>query len=111
MNYVDTFANDHLPPKSLQPEYPFLEGPFAFPSRLNCTHRLLDDHIEHGRGACIAMQTFEHQWTYRQLYEAANRIAHALITDYGLVPGNRVLIRSANNPMMVACWFGVLKAG
>ncbi len=111
MNYVDTFAHDHLPPKSLQPEYPFLDGPFAFPNRLNCTHRLLDYHIEHGRGSCIAMQTFEHQWTYRQLYETANRIAHALTTDYGLVPGNRVLIRSANNPMMVACWFGVLKAG
>ncbi len=29
----------------------------------------------------------------------------------GLVPGNRVLLRSANNPMLAACWFAVVKAG
>ena len=34
-----------------------------------------------------------------------------LSDDLGLVPGNRVLLRAANNPMLVACWFAVLKAG
>ena len=34
-----------------------------------------------------------------------------LSDDFGLVPGNRVLLRAANNPMLVACWFAVLKAG
>ncbi len=29
----------------------------------------------------------------------------------GLVPGNRVLLRAPNNPMMAACWFAVMKAG
>jgi len=29
----------------------------------------------------------------------------------GLRPGNRVLLRGANDPMMAACWFGVFKAG
>src|SRR5690606_25337717 len=29
----------------------------------------------------------------------------------GLEPGNRVLLRGFNEPMMVAAWFGVLKAG
>ena len=29
----------------------------------------------------------------------------------GLVPGNRVLLRGPNNPMMAACWFAVMKAG
>ncbi len=31
--------------------------------------------------------------------------------DYGLKPGHRVLIRSANNPAMVACWLAATKAG
>jgi 2-aminobenzoate-CoA ligase len=34
-----------------------------------------------------------------------------LVSDYGLVPGNRVLLRGPNNPWLVAAWFGVLKAG
>ena len=27
------------------------------------------------------------------------------------MPGNRVLLRGPNNPWLVACWFGVLRAG
>ena len=34
-----------------------------------------------------------------------------LVEDLGLVPGNRVLLRGANTPMLAACWFGVVKAG
>ncbi|HSG40210.1 MAG TPA: AMP-binding protein, partial [Thermoanaerobaculia bacterium] len=47
----------------------------------------------------------------RQLLETANRIAHVLVDDLGVVPGERVLLRGPNNPMMAACWFAVLKAG
>src|SRR6185295_1629317 len=48
---------------------------------------------------------------YAQLLETANRIARVLVEDLGVVPGNRVLLRGPNNPMMAACWFAVLKAG
>jgi 2-aminobenzoate-CoA ligase len=34
-----------------------------------------------------------------------------MVTHLGLKPGNRVLIRSANNPAMVACWLAATKAG
>ncbi|MFN8926491.1 MAG: AMP-binding protein, partial [Rhodospirillales bacterium] len=50
-------------------------------------------------------------WTYADLKDRADRIAAVLVEDHGLVPGNRVLLRSANNPMMVATWFAVMKAG
>ena len=50
-------------------------------------------------------------WTYRELLERANRIAHVLIEDCGLIAGNRVLLRGVNAPMLVASWFAVLKAG
>lgn len=110
--YQDNFAHDNLPSIDLQPDYVFTDLPqFNRPEMLNCVDRLLDNHIREGRGNNPCIRTFETTWTYQDLYEKANQIAHVLVDDLGLVSGNRVLIRSANNPMMVACWFGILKAG
>lgn len=111
-HYTDNFAHNNLPGLDLQPNYVFLDLPqFHQPEMLNCVERLLDNHINEGRGNTICLRTFEETWTYLDLYNKANQIAHVLVNDLGLVPGNRVLIRSANNPMMVACWFAILKAG
>jgi 2-aminobenzoate-CoA ligase len=49
--------------------------------------------------------------SYAQLLAQANRIAHVLTDELGLVPGNRVLLRAPNNPMMAAAWLAVMKAG
>ena len=111
-HYTDNFAHDNLPSPDLQPDYVFTDLPqFNRSEMLNCVDKLLDNHIKEGRGNNPCLRTFETTWTYNDLYEKANQIAHVLIDDLGLVSGNRVLIRSANNPMMVACWFAVLKAG
>lgn len=108
----DNFAQINLPNLELQPEYTFLDLPqFQLPELLNCVEKLLDSHIKEGRGNAVCIRTFEETWRYRDLYEKANQIAHVLVEDLGLQSGNRVLLRSANNPMMVACWFAVLKAG
>src|SRR5690606_31462035 len=82
-----------------------------FPEDLNCVDALLDKHIREGRGDNVAIRTFESTWTYNDLFEKSNQIAHVLVDELGLVSGNRVLIRGANNPMFVACWFGIIKAG
>lgn len=110
-HYEDNFAHDHLPAANLQAQCFKGHPDFEFPEDLNCVERLLDRHITEGNGDKIAIRTFDMQWTYKDLYEKANQIAHVLVENMGLVPGNRVLIRSANNPMYVACWFAVLKAG
>ncbi|MFL9835993.1 AMP-binding protein [Flavobacterium sp. ST-75] len=110
-HYEDNFAHDHLPVVELQAQCFTGHPDFEFPEDLNCVERLLDRHITEGNGDKIAIRTFDMQWTYRDLYEKSNQIAHVLVENMGLVPGNRVLIRSANNPMYVACWFAVLKAG
>ena len=108
----DNFAYNSLPNSDLQPEYTFLNLPeFNRPENLNCVERLLDYHIENGKGNDICLRTFGQTWTYNNLFEKANQIAHVLVEDLGLQSGNRVLLRSCNNPMMVACWFAVLKAG
>jgi 2-aminobenzoate-CoA ligase len=111
-NFEDNFAHDSLPSQDLMPEYSFLDLPqFQRTEMLNCAHRLLDYHIENGHGNAVCIRTFTETWTYQDLYEKANQIAHILVDDLGLQSGNRVLLRSANNPMMVACWYAVLKAG
>ena len=111
-HFEDNFAHNNLPSQNLQPDYIFTDLPqFQHPEMLNCVEKLLDNHIKEGRGNNICIRTFEATWTYQDLFEKANQIAHVLVEDLGLKSGNRVLIRSANNPMMVACWYAILKAG
>lgn len=109
--HIDTFARDHLPPMHLQPKYLFELPQLQFPFRLNCAAELLDRHVEQGRGGRICIRAPGVTWTYADLQEKANRIANVLVRDMGLLPGNRVLLRSPNNPMLAACWFAVMKAG
>lgn len=109
--YKDNFTYKHLPSKELQPDYLLELSQFKQPEMLNCVERLLDFNIQNGNGDKICIHTFEETWTYKNLHEKANQIAHVLIDDLGLVSGNRVLLRSANNPMMIACWFAIIKAG
>ena len=111
-HFEDNFAHNNLPSQDLQPDYIFTDLPqFQHPEMLNCVDKLLDNHIKEGRGNNICIRTFEQTWTYQDLFEKANQIAHVLVEDLGLKSGNRVLIRSANNSMMVACWYAILKAG
>ena len=110
--HIDTFARDHLPPAEQQPEFLFELPELQFPAQLNCATELLDRHIADGRGERVCMRAPGGLcWTYADLQRHANRIAHVLVADLGLVPGNRVLLRAANQPMLVACWFAVMKAG
>ncbi|HKG92379.1 MAG TPA: AMP-binding protein [Gemmatimonadaceae bacterium] len=111
--YVDTFARDMLPPRELWPEmrYDALPELAAYPARMNCAAELLDRVVESGRGERTVFHFPGGRWSYRHLLETANRIAHVLVDDLGLVTGGRVLLRGPNNPMMAACWFAVLKAG
>jgi 2-aminobenzoate-CoA ligase len=82
-----------------------------YPDRLNCASELLDRMVASGRGDRTVIRFAGGSWSYADLLARANRIAHVLVDDLGLVPGNRVLLRGFNNPMMAACWFGILKAG
>ena len=110
--HVDTFARDHLPAPEAQPAFRFDLPELQFPERLNCATELLDRHVREGRGdrRCVSAPGGP-SWTYAELQQQADAIAHVLVAECGLVPGNRVLLRSANKPMLVACWFAVMKAG
>ena len=110
--HVDTFCADHLPPSELLPVRDWTRIPeLGLPPRLNCAAELLDQAVAGGIGERPVFKYPGGVWTYRQLMETSNRIANVLVNDLGVIPGNRVLLRGPNNPMLAACWFGVLKAG
>jgi 2-aminobenzoate-CoA ligase len=107
--HVDTFARDNLPPFEQWPEL-LLDG-FDYPRELNAAVELTDRMVERGFADNVALIGNGRRRTYKELSDWTNRIAHALVEDYGIKPGNRVLVRSANNPAMVACWLAATKAG
>jgi 2-aminobenzoate-CoA ligase len=117
--HVDTFVRDHLPPRALWPEFVFERPELCYPERLNCGEELLDRVLLAPGGERQAARPAVHfqaggrwrMWTYAELFARAGRIAHVLVEDLGLVPGNRVLLRAPNGPMLAACWLAVMKAG
>ena len=109
--HIDTFARDNLPPRALWPEFVFDLSELQFPAQLNCAATLLDRQVAAGHGDRPCIRAPGLTWTYAELLAQSNRIAHVLVDEMGLVPGNRVLLRAANNPMLAACWFAVVKTG
>lgn len=110
--HVDQFARSLLPPKEAWPILDYSGEPFSrYPDRINAAAALLDSAIAEGYGDKPAFHYDGNTWTYRHLSDRVGRIARLLVEDYGLVPGNRVLLRSGNTPMLVACWLAVLRAG
>ena len=107
--HQDTFCRDRLPPADQQPDY--LLDDYPYPDWINAASELTDRMVDRGFGDNIALIGNGRHRTYKELTDWSNRIAHVLVEDYGVRPGNRVLIRSANNPAMVACWLAATKAG
>nr|WP_281371758.1 AMP-binding protein [Petropleomorpha daqingensis] len=100
-----------MPPPEQWPEFRFDLPELRYPERLNCASALLDDVVAvHGPDR-PCLRTDDGTWTYGELLARANQVANLLVDGFGLVPGQRVLLRSPNNPWLVACWFAVLKAG
>lgn len=107
--HVDTFTRDNLPPPEEWPDF-LLDG-FDYPDRINAAVELTDAVVAKGFGDRTALIGNGRRRTYKELSDWTNRLAHALVENYGVKPGNRILIRSANNPAMVACWLAATKAG
>ncbi|MBV9227999.1 MAG: AMP-binding protein [Chloroflexi bacterium] len=109
--HVDTFARDNLPPLDQWPDLVFTIPEVQYPDRLNCAVELLDNWVRQGHGDHPAILSASGSLTYAQMQAQVDQVAHVLTSDMGLVPGNRVLLRSANNTMMAVCWLAIAKAG
>jgi 2-aminobenzoate-CoA ligase len=110
--HVDRFALESMPPAEELPEFRFDLPELHYPQRFNAAQRFVERHVRAGDGdrLCI-LDEGGTRWTYAHLLDRCNRIASVLVTEFGLVPGNRVLLRAPNSPMLAACWLAVLKAG
>ena len=109
--HVDDFARRNLPPSDQWPDLLLDRPEFQYPEYLNAAVELTDRIVEKGWGDRIALIGNGRQRTYKELADWSNRLAHALVENYGVKPGNRVLIRSGNNPALVAAWLAATKAG
>ncbi|WP_426341986.1 AMP-binding protein [Pseudoduganella sp. S-14] len=109
--HLDQFARQHLPPVEQWPDLVFDLPDLQYPGRLNCVAEILDQAVAAGGGARIALHGEGFSWTYAELQRQVDRIANVLRGPLALVPGNRVLLRGANHPMMAAAVLAVLKAG
>ena len=107
--HVDTFTRDNLPAPHKWPDI-LLTG-FEYPEAFNAGVELTDRMVMRGFGDHVALIGNGRRRTYKELSDWTNRIAHALVEDFSVKPGNRILIRSANNPALVACWLAATKAG
>ena len=109
--HVDGFARQNLPPPEQWPVIDLAKAGLAYPDRLNAITELVDRHVAEGRGDRPAIVGDHLRWSYAELAERIDRIANVLTRDLGMVTGNRVLLRAANTPMMVATYLAVIKAG
>ncbi len=109
--HVDDFARRNLPPSEQWPDLLLDRPEFQYPEYLNAAVELTDRIVERGWGDRIALIGNGRQRTYKELADWSNRLAHALVENYGVKPDHRVLIRSGNNPALVAAWLAATKAG
>ncbi|MGC2405041.1 MAG: AMP-binding protein [Candidatus Cybelea sp.] len=109
--HVDSFAEDRLPPREEMPEFNHHVAAAGYPVWLNAATHLLDRQISASSDRRCVVAGDGRVWSYAEMRAAANRIARVLVEDLRVAPGNRVLLRAPNSPMLAACWFAVLKAG
>ncbi len=109
--HLDRFALERLPPPEALPEFVFERPELQLPPRLNATAALLDAAVERGWGERPCLHGDGVAWSYAETQQRVNRLAQVLVRRLGLVPGNRVLLRGANTPMLAVAFLAVMKAG
>ncbi|WP_114860925.1 AMP-binding protein [Azospirillum brasilense] len=109
--HIDSFTRDRLPPPEQMPDFSYDRPELTYPERLNAAAALLDVWRERGWDERPCVIGNGDVWSYGRFRDTVDRIARLLTERFGIVPGNRVLVRGTNTPMLAACWLGVLKAG
>ena len=124
--HLDTFCRDRLPPQDQWPEFRFDLPELNYPERLNCAAELLDATaardgadrpclLSAAGGGCGTGRRNRGPergtWTYGETVRRTNQLAQVLTEDFGLRPGNRVMLRGPNTPWLAVAWLAVIKAG
>jgi 2-aminobenzoate-CoA ligase len=109
--HLDTFCRDRLPPLDQWPEFRFDLPELNYPERLNCAAELLDVTAARDGADRPCLLSSTESWTYGETVRRTNQLARVLTEDFGLRPGNRVMLRGPNTPWLAAAWLAVIKAG
>ncbi len=108
---VDRFVHDRMPAADDLPQFIFERPELQFPAQLNAVVELLDRNVSKGNGQRNMLRDARESLTYAQVLDRVNQLARVLIEDYGLVSGNRVLLRGGNSIDMAVAWLAVVKVG
>src|SRR5579862_7469940 len=109
--HVDTFCRDRLPPDDQWPEFRYDLPELSYPERMSCAAELLEATAARLGADRPCLRSPTQTWTYGETVRLTNQLAQVLTEDFGLQPGNRVLLRGPNSPWLAAAWLAVIKAG
>jgi 2-aminobenzoate-CoA ligase len=108
---ADRFVHDRLPAPGQLPRMVYAMPELRIPARANLVQSLFDKAFREGRADKPMLRSDKITLTYAEALDRVNRIAQLLTEDFGLQPGNRVLLRGGNSIAMALAWLGVVQAG
>ena len=108
---TDRFVHDRLPPFEARAQKRFDLPELCIADQANLVDVLLGHIKARGLMDKPFLRSDEITLTYADACGCINRIAQVLTEDFGLIPGNRVLLRGGNSIGMALVWLGVVKAG
>jgi 2-aminobenzoate-CoA ligase len=108
---MDRFVHDRMPAVADLPQMLYELPELHFPSKLNAVVELLDRHVAGGDRERVLLRDARGVLTYAQVLDRVNQTARVLIEDFGLITGNRVLLRGGNSIDMAIGWLATVKAG
>jgi len=107
----DRFVQKRLPAPDLWPQLRYDLPELQIPAEANLVDALMAQAEQRGWLDRPFLRSERITLSYRDADERLRRIAQVLTEDFGLVPGNRVLLRGGNSVGMALAWLGVVKAG
>lgn len=108
---TDRFVHERMPARAQWPVFRYDRPELQCPAQINLVEALLDQAPAKGWAERPLFRSAALTLSYADAAERVNRIASVLTEDFGLVPGNRVLLRGGNSIGMALCWLAVVKAG
>ena len=108
---TDRFVHDRLPPVAARAQMRYDLPELQIADQANLVDVLMRQIEVRGLLDRPFLRSDKITLTYADTSERINRIAQVLIEDFGLVPGNRVLLRGGNSIGMALAWLAVVKAG
>lgn len=108
---TDQFVHNRLPPLGQRAQMRYDLPGLRIADQANLVDVLLAQVQTRGLMDKAFLRSDQITLTFAEASERINRIAQVLTEDYGLLPGNRVLLRGGNSIDMALAWLAVVKAG